>query len=70
ALRSVPLRTRAASRLTAVFERAEPASPTHVRHWARAAARVDGEEQLQAAFEALASALAVATALSEDAPPA
>lgn len=68
ALRAVPLRKRAASRLTAVFEQAEPASPTHVRHWARAAARVDGEEQLQAAFEALASALAVATALSEDAP--
>jgi DNA-binding CsgD family transcriptional regulator len=70
ALRSVPLPRRAAPRLAAVFEQSEPASPTHVRQWARTAARVDKDEQLQAAFEALAGALAVATALSEDAPPA
>jgi DNA-binding CsgD family transcriptional regulator len=70
ALRSVPLPRRTAPRLAAVFEQSEPASPTRVRQWAKAAARVDGEEQLQAAFEALAGALAVATALSDDPPPA
>lgn len=69
ALRSVPLPRRTAPRLAAVFEHSEPASPTHVRQWARAAARVDKEEQLQAAFEALAGALAVATALRDDPPP-
>jgi hypothetical protein len=70
ALRSVPLPRRTAPRLAAVFEQSEPASPARVRQWAKAAARVDGEEQLQSAFEALAGALAVATALSEDPPPA